>query len=174
MKKDNKSITVSSKKITVNYHDSAKHFTYKIEKGDPNREIKLFGKQFKGVKATDIKKDFLTPEQREIFNDLMYARHHMSKAEIEALPLVKKYRIKVLSKEVERTLTNWKAEVVSKSVDSLLLKLFPNSPVVKQFVGVQVEEKDQFYPDTINLHAVFSELEIAEYLCAKGLFPKFK
>lgn len=172
MKKDNKSITVTSKKITVNYHDSAKHFTYNIEKGDPNRDIKLFGKQFKGVKAADIKKDFFNKEQREIFDDLLYAKHRMSKSEIEALPLMKQYRVKVLSREVEKTLTKWKAEVVSASVDALLLKLFPKSPIVKQFVEVQPDEKDTFYPDSFNIHSMFSELEIAEYLASKGLFPK--
>ena len=171
MKKDNKSITATRSKITIVYHNEGKHYTYKI---DPNRDIKLFGKTFKGVKATDIKKDFLSPQHREIFNDLVYARHRMSKSEIETLPLMKKYRIKVLSREVEKTLNKWKAEVVSKSVDNLLLKLFPKSPIVKQFVNVQMDEKDNIYSDSINTHSIFSELEIAEYLCSKGLFPKFK
>jgi len=171
MKKENKSITVTSKKITVNYHDTSKHFTYDI---DPNRNIKLFGKEFKGQKASDIKKDFLTREQREMFDDLVYARHHMTKSEIEALPLMKKYRVKVLSKQVEKTLNKWKAEVVSKKVDNFLLKLFPNSPIVKQFVEVQMDDKDDFYSDTIDIHSIFSEREIAEYLSEKGLFPKLK
>ena len=172
MKKDNKSITVTSKRIIVNYHDSAKHFIYKIEKGDPNRDIKLFGKQFKGIQAKDIKKDFFTKEQREIFDDLLYAKHRMSKSEIETLPLIKQYRIKVLSREVEKTLTKWKTEVVSASVDTLLLKLFPKSSIVKHFVETQPNEKDTFYPHNFNIHNMFSELEIAQYLASKGLFPK--
>lgn len=174
MKKDNKSISVSGNKMIVTYHDTAKHFIYKLEGSDATKEMRLFGKKFKNVTASEIKKDFLSKENRELFDDLLYARHKMSQKEIDSLPIVKKYRIKVLSKEVERVLTQWKAEIVSKKVDSLLLKLFPNSPVVKQFVEVQCEEKDNMNCREINIHSLFSEMEIAEYLSSKGLFPKFK
>jgi hypothetical protein len=174
MKQENKSITVSKTTITVNYHDSNKHFSYKIEKGDPNRDIKLFGKEFKGVKASSIKKDFLKPGDRELFNDLVYARKRMSHFEIEKLPLYKKQTIKVTAKQVERVLNNWKTEIVSKKVDSLLMKLFPNSPVVKQMVDVQYDEKENLYQSSFSIHSIATEEQIAEYLYEKGLFPKFK
>ncbi len=174
MKKDNKSISVGGNRMIVTYHDTAKHFIYDLDKPDLTRDIRLFGKQFKGVKAPEIKKDFLSKEHRELFNDLVYARHKMSQKEIDSLPIVKKYRIKVLSKEVERVLTQWKTEIVSKKVDSLLLKLFPNSPIVKEFVNVQCDSRDNIYNNNINIHSIFSEMEIAEYLSSKGLFPKFK
>lgn len=174
MKKENKSITVSKNKITVNYHDSAKHYTYMIEKNDPNRDIKLFGKQFKGVKASDIKKDFLTLEQRELFDDLVYARKRMTKFEINKLPLSKKYRVKVLSKIVDRELNKWKNEIVSKKVDSLLLKLFPHSPLVKQIVNMGYEDVEEMNSTPISIHSIATEIQIADYLVGKGLFPKFK
>ena len=174
MKKENKSISVSGNKMIVTYHDTAKHFIYRLDEKGVTKDIKLFGKSFKGVKASEIKKDFFTKEQRELFDDLVYARHKMSQKEIDALPIVKKYRIKVLSKEVERVLTQWKAEIVTKKVDSLLLKLFPNSPFVKEFVNVQCEQRDKIYCDSINIHSVLSEMEIAEYLSSKGLFPKLR
>ncbi len=174
MKKDNKSISVSGNRMIVTYHDTAKHFIYDLNKPDTTKDIRLFGKKFKGVKATEVKKDFLSVEHRELFDDLLYARHKMSQKEIDSLPIVKKYRIKVLSKEVERVLTQWKAEIVSRKVDSLLLKLFPNSPVVKEFINVQCEDKDNVYYNSINIHSMFSEMEIAEYLSSKGLFPKFR
>lgn len=173
MKKENKSITVTKKTITVNYHDSSKHFTYRIEKGDPNRDIKLFGKEFKGVKASSIKKDFLNPSQRDLFNDLVYARHRMSRFEIDALPMIQKYRVKVLSKEVEKVLNRWKNEIVASKVDSLLLKLFPKSPIVKQFTSITLEEADEMYSTDISIHSIATESEIANYLVEKGLFPKF-
>jgi hypothetical protein len=172
MKKENKSITVSKNKITVNYHDTSKHFTYVIPKDSPTREMNLFGKQFKGTKASEIKKDFLTPEQRELFNDLVYAKHKMTKFEINNLPLIKKYRVKVLSKEVEKALTKWKNEIVYSKIDSLLLKLFPKSPVVKQFVNVGYEDVEDLYHNNISIHSLASEEQIAQYLSNKGLFPK--
>jgi len=173
MKKENKSITVSKNKITVNYHDTSKHFTYFIQKGDPNRDIKLFGKEFKGVKSSEIKTDFLTPELREIFDDLVYARKRMTKTEIEKLPKEKKYRVTVLSKKVEQVLFDWRNQIVSKKVDSLLLSLFPNSPIVKQMVAVEYDGKENVYNNSINIHNIATEKQIAEYLAEKGLFPKF-
>lgn len=160
--------------MIVTYHDTGKHFIYNLDKPEHTRDLRLFGKTFKDVKAEDAKKDFLSSHHREIFDDLLYAKHRMSKAEIDDLPIVKKYRIKVLSKEVEKVLTQWKAEIVTKKVDSLLMKLFPNSPIVKHIVAVQSEEKDEVYSSNINIHSLFSEMEIADYLSSKGLFPKYK
>lgn len=174
MKKDNKTITVTKKRMTVNYHDSAKHFTYVVKKGDPNRDIKLFGKEFKGTKAMEAKDDFLSPRYREMFNDLIYAKKRMTHSEIQALPIARRYTIQVLSKEVERVLNRWKSEVVSKKVDSLLLKIFPNSPIIQQMTSVCATEKDGIYDDSISIHSIFTERQIAEYLSEKGLFPKFK
>lgn len=172
MKKENKSITVSKNKITVNYHDTSKHFTYVIPKDSPTRDISLFGKTFKGTKASEIKKDFLTPQQRELFDDLVYAKNHMTKSEINNLPLIKKYRVKVLSKEVEKVLTAWKNEIVYSKIDSLLLKLFPKSPVVKQLVDIGYEDVEDLYKNNISIHSLVTETQIAQYLSDKGLFPK--
>lgn len=172
MKKENKSITVSKNKITVNYHDTSKHFTYVIPKDSPTRDISLFGKEFKGTKASQIKKDFLNTQQRELFNDLVYARHRMTKSEINDLPLIKKYRVRVLSVEVEKVLTAWKNEIVYSKIDSLLLKLFPKSPIVKQFVNIGYEDVEDLYHNDISIHSLASEEQIAQYLSDKGLFPK--
>lgn len=172
MKKDNKSITVSKDKIIVNYHDTMKHFIYSLPKDSPTRDISLFGKVFKGTKASDIQKDFLNPQQRELFDDLVYAKKHMSKAEINKLSLIKKYRIKVLSKEVEKVLTKWKNEIVYSKIDSLLMKLFPNSPLVKDIVNMPYEDVEDLYKNNIDIHSIASELQIAQYLAEKGLFPK--
>lgn len=171
--KENKSVTITSKKMTVVYHDKSKHFTYRIEKDDSaTKDVKLFGKSFKGLKSKDVKSDFLPPHLREIFDDLVYAKHKLSKSEIDALPLMKQYRVKVLSKEVEKTLSRWKAEIVSESIDKLLLKLFPNSPLVKQITETKMENADVFYSNAVDIHKMFTEKEIAEYLASKGLFPK--
>lgn len=175
MKKENKSVSVTANKMIVTYHDTSKHFVYKLDPpSERTKELRLFGKKLKENQQKTVAKDFLTPQHREIFDDLLYARHRMSKKEIDSLPIVKKYRITVLSKQVEKALSAWKAEIVSKKVDSLLLKLFPNSPVVKELVQVQCEHKDKMYNDSVNVHSIFSEMEIAEYLSSKGLFPKFK
>lgn len=160
--------------MTVNYLDTRKHYTYFIDDNDPNKEIKLFGKKFKGSEAPKGKKDFLTPIQREMFDDLVYARHKMSKYEINTLPLMKKYRIKVLSIEVEKVLNQWKQEIIYSKIDNLLLKLFPKSPLVKQLVNTGYEDVKDLYPQNISIHDIVSEIDIAHHLVGKGLFPKFK
>jgi hypothetical protein len=174
MKKENKSITVGKDFLTVNYHDTKKHFVYPIQKDhDALKEVKLFGKSLKGVKATDVKKDFLTPKQREVLDDLLYAKHRMTPKEINDLPVSRKYRVKVISKEVERTLTEWKKEIIFGKIDSLLLKMFPNSSVVKQFVDAGVNYENADYLNNISIHSLVSEEQIVSYLTSKGLFAKF-
>jgi hypothetical protein len=174
MKKQNKSVTVTKNTITVNYHDNNKHFTYYIEDTHPTKQITLFGKTYKKVNARDVKQDFLDKETRDLFNDLVYARHSMTKSEINKLPLMKRYRVKVLSKQVEKALMRLKNEIVYKKIDSLLLKLFPHSPLVKQIVNIGYEDVDDLYKNDISIHSIVSEEEIAQYLYEKGLFPKFK
>lgn len=159
MKKHVKPITITKKSI-VNLSSN------------PNREIKIFGKEFKGLKAVDIKTDIFTKEQREIFDDLVYAKKRMTKSEIESLPLIKKYRVKVLSIEVEKTLNKWKSEIVNSTIDNLLLKLFPNSKLVKDITNVEPSNVDYIETVDFNIHKMFTEVEIAEYLSSKNLFPK--
>jgi hypothetical protein len=171
MKKNNKSITVSKDKLIVNYHDTNKHFIYTLDQS-PNRDISLFGKMFKGTKASEIKKDFLSAAHRELFDDLVYAKKRMTKSEINNLPLFKRYRVKVLSKEVEKVLTQWKNEIVYSKIDSLLMKLFPNSELVKDIVDMPYKDVEELYSNDIDIHSVASELQIAQYLSEKGLFPK--
>jgi hypothetical protein len=174
MKKENKTITVGKDFITVNYHDTKKHFVYPVQKDHGAlRDIKLFGKSFKRQKASEIRKDFLTPQQRELFDDLLYSRKRMTQQEIDLLPVNRKYRILVIAKEVERILTEWKKEIIFTKVDSLLLKLFPNSTMVKQMVEVGTDYEDSDYLNNISIHSLVSEQQIAEYLLQKGLFKKF-
>jgi len=169
MKKQKKPITVN-KKFIVKLNESV--IVHNIKKDDPNRQIKLFGKEFKGITQQELKKDVFTKEQRELFDDLVYAKKRMTKNEIESLPLIKKYRVKVLSNEIEKTLSQWKSEIVNSTIDSLLLKLFPKSKLVKDIVQVKPSVTDYISADSIDIHKMFSELEIAQHLASKNLFPK--
>jgi hypothetical protein len=83
MKKQNRSITVSKNKMIVSYHDTAKHFTYVIPKDSPTREINLFGKDFKGVKDNDIKKDimFNTVDKRNPGNTVNFERRSRTESD---------------------------------------------------------------------------------------------
>lgn len=166
-----KSICVKADRITVVYADSRKRFTYPIDQPDPNREIKLFGKTLHGVKAMDAKQDPLPLAYRQMLDDILYARQHMTSDEINELPLMRQYNIRVLGAKVERVLHNWKKDIVNTKVDSLLLKLFPRSSFVRQFVELGDGDKPEMDVNHINIFDLVNEFQILQYLQERHLFP---
>lgn len=166
-----KSICVKADRITVVYADSRKHFTYPINQPDPNREIKLFGKTLHGVKALQAKEDYLPSAYRQMLDDVLYARQHMTKEEINELPIMRQYNIRVLGSKIERVLHNWKREIVNTKVDSLLLKLFPRSPFVRQLIEVGEGQKPEMDVNEINIFDLVNERQILSYLQERHLFP---
>lgn len=166
-----KSICVKADRITVVYADSRKRFTYPIDQPNPNREIKLFGKTLNGIKAGQAKQDPLLPAYRQMLDDILYARHHMTSKEINDLPIMRQYNIRVLGAKVERVLHNWKKEIVNTKVDALLLKLFPRSSFVCQFVQLSEGDKPEMDVNDINIFELVNESQILQYLQERHLFP---
>lgn len=166
-----KSICVKADRITVVYADSRKRFTYPIDQPDPNREIKLFGKTLHGVKAISAKQDSLPTAYRQMLDDILYARQHMTNEEINELPIMRQYNIRVLGAKVERVLHNWKRDIVNSKVDSLLLKLFPRSKFARQFVELSDGDKPEMDVNHINIFDLVNEYQILQYLQERHLFP---
>ena len=82
-----------------------------------------------------------------------------------------KSKIIVAYTRARRLLNRWKQEIINEQVDSFLINLFPNSPVVKQMVNVKG------YDDNLNTdYITFKELgisrqAIAEKLIQLGILP---
>lgn len=169
--KKNKTISVGAKTISVVYTDTKKYYMYDIDNQDPTRDVKLFGKKFKGVTAHESK-DYLNPKQRRILDDILYSKGRYNQEQIEKLPLMRQYYLLEGAVKVEKELYQWKKEIVSKRIDNLLLKLFPNSKIIRQLV--KITEGKALYHDVnrIDIRNLVSEQQIVARLQQKGLFPK--
>ena len=169
--KRNKTISVTAKKMSVIYTDTNKYYMYDIENHESIRDVKLFGKKFKGVAAQDSK-DYLNPKQRRILNDILYSKGKYSSDQIATLPLMRQYYILEVAAKAEKELYLWKKEIVAKRIDNLLLKLFPNSKLVKQLLKITEGKPLHSEINRIDIRNLVSEQQIVARLQLKGLFPK--
>lgn len=166
--KEYKTISVGTNGMSVVYTDTNKHFNYKFDKSI--REDILYGKSLGDVKASDVK-DFLNPHQRQLFNDLLYSKGRYTEQEIKKLPVIRQYYITELAEKVDKVLYNWKRDLINERVDSTLLKLFPNSKIVKQLIEICKENRVGMDATRVDIRNLVSEKEIVTYLQTKGLFP---
>lgn len=171
-KKENKTISVNAKSMSVIYTDTNKHFVYQIDSQSPTREVVLFGKNLRGVKAQDAKTDFLDKHHRRILNDILYSKYKYTEDQIKKMPLIRQWYILDVSRKAERVLYNWKKEIIAKQLDTTLSKLFPKSRLVRQFIEMSTEKVPGIDVSKINIRNLVTEKEIVEYLQLKGIFPK--
>ncbi len=170
--KENKTISVSAKSMSVIYIDTNKHFVYQIDSQSPTRDVVLFGKNLRGVKAIDAKKDFLDKHHRRILNDILYSKGRYTEDQIKKMPLIRQWYILDVSRKAERVLYNWKKEIIAKQLDATLSKMFPKSKLIQQFISMSTEETPGIDVSKINIRNLVSEKDIVEYLQLKGIFPK--
>jgi hypothetical protein len=142
---------------------------------ETNKQIILFGKSFKSVKASSVKSnDFLDAYHREFLDDLIYSKERYSKEEITRMPVMRQYRINVLAEKTDKILYNWKRQLINEMVDNLLLSMFHKSKIVKQLVDKCKENQVGMDVTKINIHTLVSEKDIVLHLQKKGIFPKVK
>lgn len=171
-RKENKTISVSAKSMSVIYTDTNKHFVYQLDSQSPVRDVVLFGKSLKGIKAQNVKQDFLDKHHRRILNDILYSKGKYTEDQIKKMPLVRQWYILDVSRKAERVLYNWKKEIVEKQLDDVLSKMFPKSKLIQQFIKMSTGESIGVDVSKINIRNLVSEKEIVEYLQLKGIFPK--
>ena len=167
--KENKTISIHDGKMSVIYTDTNKHYVYKLDTQSPTREITLFGKAFKGQ---TVEKDFLNPKQRRILNDILYSKGRYTEDQLKKLPLMRQYYLTDIARKVESTLYNWKKQLLSEQIDNTLLKLFPKSRIIRQFIDSSKEKSVHLDVSRVDIRTLVSEQEIVEFLRLKGLFPK--
>jgi hypothetical protein len=168
---ENKTISVEANKMSVVYTDTNKHYVYKLE-NQPTREIVLFGKTFKGQEASKIKEDFLNEKERAVLNDILYSKDVYTPEEIKKMPLIRQYYLTEAARRAEQALYNWKREIINSQVDSVLMKLFPNSKTINKIVEMCKENQVGMDVTRIDIRNLVSEKEIVTYLQNKGIFPK--
>jgi len=164
MANKNKTISVTAKTVMVNYTDTNKHFVYHIEKNSPTRDVVLFGKKLN----VDTKKDFLSPKERSILEDILYSKRKYTQEEIKSLPLIRQYYITDVARKAEFVLEKWRRELAEKRFNGFLNKVFFNSKLVKQIT--ETDSECNLFPD-VKLRDLANEQEIVNFLKTKGLFP---
>lgn len=160
-----KTVSANSKGIVISYGDVNKHmFTrYPVEHV---RKIQLHGT----VKYQTIEKEF-TPIQEDLYQKLVHGFSAYTREELSIMSKTKKFKISVSYTKAHRILNRWKQEIVNEAVDSFMSRLFPHSPVVKQFINVKG------YDDNLESVFTFKELgvskkDIANKLIEFGLLPQ--
>lgn len=171
-RKESKTISVRADRMSVIYTDTNKHYVYMLEPHPQTKDITLFGKQLNGVMAQDAKKDFLTPHQRILLNDIVYSKGRYTEQQIKKMPIIRRYYLTEIAKKAEQAIYKWKRQLINDRVDGLLLALFPQSKLIKHFVSICKENQVGMDARHVDIRTLVSEQELVEFLQLKGLFPK--
>jgi len=166
MRNPHKTVSANSKGIIVSFGDVNKH---KFIKYEPTgvEQIQLYGT----VKYQKIEQVGFNPIQERLYAEALYGLNFYTAEELKAMPAEKKRSIMVLYARVQRMLNRWKQEIIWKQVDSLLISLFPRSPIIKFLSENEYYDRDLECPLTLRDLGITSETVIAEKLIQSKLLP---
>jgi hypothetical protein len=149
----NKTVSVSATGMIISFTDSNKHHFVKFEK------IKHARKKQHEETETSV----FTNKQQKMYLEAIYGLSIHPQEIVNRMPKNVVMKIITRCEIVQRVINRWKQEIVNESVDSFLLKLFPNSPVTKAMVNTNG------YDDSIKSKMSFKELGVDQYKIAKKL-----
>jgi hypothetical protein len=166
MRNPHKTVSANSKGIIVSFGDVNKH---KFIKYEPTgvEQIQLYGT----VKYQKIEQVGFNPIQERLYAEALYGLNFYTAEELKAMPAEKKRSIMVLYTRVQRMLNRWKQEIIWKQVDSLLISLFPRSPIIKFLSENEYYDRDLECTLTLRDLGITSETIIAEKLIQSKLLP---
>jgi hypothetical protein len=155
-----KTISANSKGIIVSYGDVNKHmFTHYESRYSFINKIQVEGTS--KYQHTETKHfSFL---QQEMYNKIVYGFSAYTNDEIKKMSKSSRFSITVNYTKAHRLLNRWKQEIVNEKMNSLLIGLFPNSPIVKQMVSVKG------YDDNLTVKTTFKDLGISREAIANKL-----
>lgn len=156
-----KTISANSKGIIVSYGDVNKHmFTHYESRYSFINKIQVEGTS-KYQQTSETKHfSFL---QQEMYDKIVYGFSAYTREEVQGMSKSNRFRITSTYTKAHRLLNRWKQEIINQKMDSLLIKLFPNSPVIKQMVSVDG------YDDNLTVKTTFKELGITREAIANKL-----
>lgn len=151
----NKTISCNSNGIVISYGDANKHQFMKYETPVHTKKIQLEGT----VKYQKIEEQIkLSPVQKDLFNKLIYGFKAFTKEQIDGMNEQARLSVTINYTKAQRILRRWKQDITFSKLDDLLLYLFPNSPIIKQFTSIQGHVDDVNKEDEIS----FIELGIRQ------------
>lgn len=161
MNNSNKTISVNSQGIVINYTDSNKHMFIRY----PNQDKSLRKKE-----VQKFEDDVFNERQQKMYEEALYGLSVHPESLVNRMP--KRVLLKIVTRcqLVEKAINRWKQEIVNNSVDKFLLTMFPNSPVVKDMVDIPAD-------DTIKCKFTFKQLgvtpmDVAKKLVSLNLLPQ--
>lgn len=158
----NKTISVNSNGIVISYTDSNKHRFIRFEKQDKYRLM--------SAKYQEIEKPVFNEKQQRIYSEALYGLTIYPDSMVQKMPKNIVVKIATRAEIVQRVINRWKQEIVNDKVDSLLLALFPKSPIVKQMVNIPAD-------DSVKCKMSFKDVglnqeKIAKKLVSLNLLPQ--
>lgn len=127
----NKVAIAGSNSLCITYVDTNKHHWIYYDEDKPLREIQLKGNTHKGVQYQQKGED-LNATQARLYHMALYGVAALEKDEQEKLTPFRRLLITMKHERNQRLINRWKQQLVSYSVDSLLERLWPKSPIFKK------------------------------------------
>ena len=157
-----KTISANSKGIIISYGDVNKHmFTHYESKYSFINKIQIEGTT-KYQKISETKQ--FTFLQQEMYEKIVYGFAAYTKEELVSMSKTKKFSVTIAYTKAHRLLNRWKQEIINEQMNTLLVKIFPNSPIIKQMLSVNG------YDDNLDAkNILFKDLGISKQAIATKL-----
>lgn len=150
----NKTISANSKGITINFGDVNKHSFVYYENSK---------KTHNDTKYQEFEKPEFNKIQRELYSQAVHGLKVVPNDVLMQMHPNQIREIKERHLRAKNVINNYKQEVSNKKVDSLLSKLFPKSPIVKQIISVKGTDS------TISVNISLRDLKITQTMVAQKL-----
>lgn len=166
--KSEKTISANSRGIVISYGDVNKHQFVGYDRSYGNK-VQTNHKRYQPEFVEPYQ---FSPKQKDLFQKVVLGFKAYTKEEIDQMSEKKKIFVSVTYTKAQRILRNWKQDVVFTKLDDMLLAVFPNSPLVRQFVNVKghvdVPKEDEISFDDLGINRE----QVANKLMEYGLLPK--
>jgi hypothetical protein len=131
------------------------------------RKIQINGTVF----YQEFEKNVFNPVQEKLYLPLIYGLKAFPEEKLEKIPNPIKQKIVNKHKEVQRLVNKWKHEITNKSIDKLLLSLFPKSKIAKEFANIKGCDESMLSRATLK-DVKLDKIAIAKKLIENNYLPK--
>lgn len=133
-----KTVSAGSKGIIISFRDANKHRFLPYENAHVE-EIQVKGQR----KYQPLEQPAFNKIQQQLYAEAVYGLGHFSEQEVAEMSKSKKLRVLAKYAKAQRILNRWKQEIIFEKVDSLLMALFPDSPITKVLVDTKGHDRNQ-------------------------------
>lgn len=161
-----KTVSASSKGIIISFRDANKHMFLPYE-NPVLEDIQLNGHK----RYQQLETPVFNSVQHKLYAEAVYGLSYFSTEQVEQMSKSKKLRVMAKYAKAQRILNRWKQEIVHEKVDSLLLALFPHSPLTKTLVETKGYDRDTKETHSFKELGI-SQQDIASRLIEENLLPE--